>query len=485
MVNKLIYISFFICALGLNAFAQPANDNCANATTLTSGAAPLCSQTTDAATVQTGEVTAAASTGAATAFNQTVWYKFTATSTSMYVEWEFTAPVSGASWCPTRLAMVVYNTGTCIPGAGSIKASEAAASDGSIVMYLTALTVGNTYLVQVGYNDGTGCKAPLFCMAVGNNPANCTCASPCASGCGYAATPTVATVTSTCPEYVLTPLSDGGDTYTYCYSFIAASTTVSFSMIITSNCGAGNVSALSWTLQTSSCGTAVATGGLASMSATTTIGTSYVLCYTYTIPTGCHHSSLYPYFVGASPLSIELLSFDVHKGVNNVLIGWSTASETNNQYFTVEKSVDGYNFESIATVNGAGNSNRLNTYSVADLYPVPGLNYYRLNQTDYDGYSTTSGIRTIYYYGATGIDLVIAPNPASDGIVQFNLNGSINETAVLTVFDISGKLVCTYALSLGNDGKNEFTLNGVFTKGIYLVQVTSQGVSKSQKLVIN
>ncbi|HYG53230.1 MAG TPA: T9SS type A sorting domain-containing protein [Flavobacteriales bacterium] len=485
MANKLLSILFLVCASAQVAFAQPANDNCASATTLVSGASPTCSQTTDAGTVQGGEVTATGSTGASAAFSQTVWYKFVATSTSMYVEWEFTGLVSGATWCPTRMAMVVYNSSTCIPGSGSILASESSASDGAIVIYLTGLTVGNTYLVQVGYNDGSGCKAPVFCMAVGNTPANCTCASPCTSGCGYASTPSVATVTSTCPEYVLTPLSDGGETHTFCYSFVAASTTVSFSMIISSNCSGGNVTALTWTLQTSSCGATVASGTLASMSATTTVGTSYVLCYTYTIPTGCHHSSVYPYFVGASPLSIELLSYEVKKGTGKTFIDWSTTSETNNHYFTVEKSIDGTNFEILATVEGAGTSNRVNTYSVVDLYPAAGVNYYRLGQTNYDGFSTYSGIRTVYYDGATGIDLVIAPNPASDGVVQFDLSGSIDQTAVLQVFDISGKLVYSYQLSLGNDGKNSFILNSVFNRGVYLVQISSEGISKLQKLVIN
>jgi hypothetical protein len=491
VANRVLYILSLFFAATLSAVANPlpgsapANDNCASATTLVSGASATCAQTTNNATVQAGEVTAAASTGASAAFTETVWYKFVATNANMYVEWEFTGLVSGSTWCPGTLAMVVYNTATCIPGSGSILAAESSASDGAIVMYLTGLTVGNTYLVQVGYGSGGGCQEPLFCMSVGNTPANCTCASPCAAGCGYASTPSVSTVTSTCPEYVLIPVSDGGETHTFCYSFIAASTTVSFSMIITSNCSGGNVTALSWTLQTSSCGAIVASGTLASMSATCTVGTPYVLCYTYTIPTGCHHDGLYPYFVGASPLSIELLSFNVKKGVNQVLLNWITATELNNDYFTIEKSIDGNNFEPLATIVGAGNSNRESNYSVVDKYPARGVNYYRLKQTDYDGYATYAGMRTIYYDGSTGIDLIIAPNPASNGIVQFDLSGSINENAVLTVFDISGKLVCTYQVSLGNDGKNNFTLNNVFKQGVYLVQVSSEGVSKSQKLVVN
>ncbi len=292
----------------------PDNDNCSSSLNLVSGAAPTCAQTTNNGTKQTGEVTAAASTGASNAFSQTVWYSFTATSANMYVEWEMTGLVSGASWCPGRLSIVVYNTSTCIPTASNIIIYESAASDGAIVLDLTGLTIGSTYLIQVGYNDGSGCKIPIFCIGVGNQPTQCSCTDPCASGCGFATAPTVAQVTSSCPEYVLTPLADGGSINTYCYDFVASNSTVSFSMIITSNCGSGgNVTGLTWTLQSSSCGAVVASGNLTSMQATgLTVGTQYVLCYNYTVPTfptPCFHSSVYPYFVGATSCPTASLSY--------------------------------------------------------------------------------------------------------------------------------------------------------------------------------
>ncbi|MBK7856554.1 MAG: SBBP repeat-containing protein [Bacteroidetes bacterium] len=59
-----------------------------------------------------------------------------------------------------------------------------------------------------------------------------------------------------------------------------------------------------------------------------------------------------------SPLPIELLSFDAAPNKNTIDITWATATETNNDFFTIEKSKDGNKFEDVAKVDGAGNSNQ-------------------------------------------------------------------------------------------------------------------------------
>lgn len=86
-----------------------------------------------------------------------------------------------------------------------------------------------------------------------------------------------------------------------------------------------------------------------------------------------------------SPLPVELLSFtaDYHNG--KVLLFWSTASETNNHFFSIERSLDAKNFTTIGTVPGAGFSNRTLQYSFTDPFPLHGIAYYRLKQTDFDG----------------------------------------------------------------------------------------------------
>jgi hypothetical protein len=470
MVNRLFHITLFVLCFSALANSQQANNACASSTNLVSGAAPLCAQTTNLGTTQVFEVVNSATVGATNNFNQTVWYNFVATSSTMFVEWEFTGLVSGATWCPGNVSVVVYNSSTCLPAAGTIIATESAAADGSIVIYLTGLTPGNTYLVQVGYNDGAGCKIPIFCIAVGNTPTQCTCAAPCAAGCGYSTAPSVATVTSTCPEYDLNPVSDGGETHQYCYSFIANNTAISFSMIITSNCGGGNVSALTWTLQTSACGANVATGDLSNMSATCVVGTSYVLCYNYTIPATCHHSSLYPYFVGASPLPVDLLSFTgKNNGENKTVLDWKTATEINCDHFILERSEDGTSYHQIAKVDGAGNSDQENSYEWIDENPIERTVYYRLKQFDTDGKMVEYDPIAVNAISSIE-EILVVPNPVGDN-ATINFNSTVLGEANIEIINVLGQLIISGSVNLVEGGNSIQFNTSAFESGVYFGRI--------------
>jgi len=87
----------------------------------------------------------------------------------------------------------------------------------------------------------------------------------------------------------------------------------------------------------------------------------------------------------STTLPIELISFSANSETNKVVLNWTTASEINNNYFTVERSVDAENFEIVKTVSGAGNSNFQINYSATDNNPLSGFSYYRLKQTDFNG----------------------------------------------------------------------------------------------------
>ena len=91
----------------------------------------------------------------------------------------------------------------------------------------------------------------------------------------------------------------------------------------------------------------------------------------------------------ANPLPIKLLSFTAQCREQDVLINWSTASEENNDYFTLLRSEDAEHFEEIAQISGAGNSNEVLNYSFTDWNAAGGNFYYMLKQTDYNGESET------------------------------------------------------------------------------------------------
>ena len=96
-----------------------------------------------------------------------------------------------------------------------------------------------------------------------------------------------------------------------------------------------------------------------------------------------------------TPLPIELITFSGQKEGNNNQLNWTTASEQNNDYFTVEKTTDNENFMSVGKVDGAGNSTEIIDYSLVDYDVLPVVNYYRLKQTDFDGKYTFSEVITI------------------------------------------------------------------------------------------
>ena len=88
---------------------------------------------------------------------------------------------------------------------------------------------------------------------------------------------------------------------------------------------------------------------------------------------------------GFSYLPITLISFNAEEQNNSICLSWVVASQINNNYFTIYESYDGYVWEDVVDIGGAGNSNITIEYKWYDDYIKYGLVYYKLRQTDYDG----------------------------------------------------------------------------------------------------
>lgn len=97
----------------------------------------------------------------------------------------------------------------------------------------------------------------------------------------------------------------------------------------------------------------------------------------------------------SSPLPVELLNFEAKPAASRVDLNWTTASETGNDHFEIERSDDGNTFTRIGTVSGAGNSTSVRQYSFNDAAPLRGISYYRLRQVDFDGGFTFSDIQAV------------------------------------------------------------------------------------------
>ncbi|MEZ4990796.1 MAG: T9SS type A sorting domain-containing protein [Saprospiraceae bacterium] len=118
-------------------------------------------------------------------------------------------------------------------------------------------------------------------------------------------------------------------------------------------------------------------------------------------------------------------------------LDWATATEINNKKFMVERSADGHSFQDLAEVAGAGTTSVPQYYEALDLYPYPGINYYRLRQEDYDGQFAYSDIVAVTFEQPE-THLRVYPNPAAN---QVSVDLPANQTFRVQLFTAEGKLV--------------------------------------------
>jgi hypothetical protein len=202
---------------------------------------------------------------------------------------------------------------------------------------------------------------------------------------------------------------------------------------------------------------------------------------------------LFPYMGAdediAFPLPVTLTSFTATAKTNDVLVSWTTASETNNKGFEVQRSIDGRNFEYVTFVKGAGNSSRVINYNSTDAKAFEKANstvlYYRLKQVDFNGEFSFSNTVKVTKNVAAANALTVYPNP-------FNAAYSVSFEAVnagtvsLVMVDLQGKTVASHTSPVvkGSNTISFDNLNDLQT-GVYFVKVTVDGETQVLKLVKN
>jgi len=183
------------------------------------------------------------------------------------------------------------------------------------------------------------------------------------------------------------------------------------------------------------------------------------------------------------PLPINLLWFKAKCNQSKVKLNWTTASETNNDYFTIERSSDAINFEAITTIKGAGNSNQNIKYEFTDQllnwhYPLSEIIYYRLKQTDYDGqfeYFKIVAVRVCQNYNKN--KLAIYPNPSTG---TFFIEG-VEQDSRITIMNALGQIVLQYKIT---EEKTTIDLNNQ-QNGIYYIRLISKNEIISKKIIIH
>ncbi|PLX00454.1 MAG: hypothetical protein C0594_15695, partial [Marinilabiliales bacterium] len=168
-----------------------------------------------------------------------------------------------------------------------------------------------------------------------------------------------------------------------------------------------------------------------------------------------------------NPLPVELLSFNAKYNGSVVDLSWETASEKGNDYFTVERSSNGFDYETIDVVAGAGDANIRSFYQTTDYNPLSGISYYRLKQTDFDGANSYPGI--VVVEGLSNTKVSIYPNPVSSGKVYVECKSEDN--IYLEIQNSIGQIVYSKVIN------DECNLVGIdvddLSSGIYQVRLLS------------
>lgn len=480
MLSKLSFFSVLIFSFfsftssaggGGGGCSAISNISCATATTLTPG---------DPCVVGSSCSGGATGAGSCLYTGECAWYEFTATASSMYINIAHTG-----GGCHMSSAVYEQSGGSC-------SMTEISCQSGTPlddVHSFTTLSVGTTYYIEICYGAGGPCgNAVDYCIEVGEPDPPCDdCSIPCGTAEGYATAPAVQDVVDDCQTSAFVPELAAGSTNTFCYTFTAGSASVDFNVIITSTCGAGNVTNFSWELDNYPCsGGLLQSGDLSNLTFFPLIvGNSYVFCYTFDVPAGCTHSQHCPFFVGALPLlPIELSEFNAEAIEDGtVMLNWITESESANDYFTIERTRNGITFEEVAVVDGAGTTNEQSSYRLIDLNPFKGISYYRLKQTDMNGSFEYSSLASVEVRGFIN-DIVVIPNPM-DETGTFKFDSEANGNVELIIRNLFGKEVLRENHSV-DKGLNEISLDArEFANGLYLVSIVHADEVNTVKFVKN
>lgn len=184
-----------------------------------------------------------------------------------------------------------------------------------------------------------------------------------------------------------------------------------------------------------------------------------------------------PQATNRASLPVDLMYFELEKNQNDIVLSWGTSSELNNDYFSIEHSLDGISFEEIGIVEGMGTSELENQYRYIHQDIAAGLHYYRLNQIDFDGKNEFSSIQTIRIEG-DGIK--IFPTIVGD---QLNIQNGENfgKNGFYQVFDLSGRKMESGILEEESDWIEINTSN--WHSGYYVIQVIQNNISISKRVI--
>ncbi len=170
----------------------------------------------------------------------------------------------------------------------------------------------------------------------------------------------------------------------------------------------------------------------------------------------------------SDPLAFTLLFLKANLVERQILLTWATATESDNERFDIERSADGRNFMALTSVQGGGNNNSIHYYMHTDKTPIPGMNYYRLKQTD--NYRRIKYSYIVAANSASNLNgmLSIFPNPALDKI-NLSLLVETGNNYKIIITDLMGKVVQSQMI-ICLAGLNRVEIDvSMLSSGIYII----------------
>ena len=174
-------------------------------------------------------------------------------------------------------------------------------------------------------------------------------------------------------------------------------------------------------------------------------------------------------------LPIELINLNVLALENKtVKLDWQTASEVNNDFFTIERSSDGKNWEAVKSITGAGNSSSIKNYTSIDKFPYYDVSYYRLKQTDFDGEFTYSKVTSVNIKNS---QIAIFPNPTEG---KLTITGNDTDLEQIKVYNVLGQDVTAFTKTISSKSIQLILDLSELNSGVYFVK-TKTSVNKIYK----
>lgn len=502
-------------------YEKSTGNNCASAPTLTPGAALVCANTVGDNT-QAGEVAPPCTGfGGGGVTDRTTWFRFTATSTQMVLDYMRTLQTN----CATSLAVYgPFASGTgCLPTAGQSVYCESgiAAGDPGDHNLLTGLVVGQDYLIQILNKDcgGPNSGEAYFCIGIANTAANnapgvATNINACGTvfngnnAQGYYPSGTgtslsnldnnAGTTCSTCAAGNDVPFVVNNDSWFNFCSANAGTWQISFNVGTCFQSAPNNglqMSILTGTsgnltnIQNAPNPTAPGTGWTSANISLTAGQCAYLVVDGFAGDQCTYNYTLTNITGGCVLLPVELSQFIARRFERQASLKWIVESEKDNSFFTLERSIDGVNWTFVTQIGSIGNHDFQYEYEYLDniegITPDQKL-YYRLSQTDKNGSSNEIGF--VVSKGAVEFDGIIAlvsPNPVTDNQVKLSIESDIQSLATISLTDAAGVKIATKTSNLSR-GANVIQFNESNLKqGMYFFEIETERGKQTIKFIKN